>query len=451
MKQEMNRRAFLGRSAQAAAGATLLAGARRARADQANDKIVMGVIGLGGRGRDLCRNFARIPGVEVAYVCDVDEQGRIGAFPDQMERQQNHPVKAVTDMRRIFDDKDVDAVTVATCDHWHALATIWACQAGKDVYVEKTPAINVFEGRKMVEAARKYQRIVQVGLQNRSAEYVWKARDYIQSGRLGDVHLVKIYNLKNGMPFKCPPDSETPPGVDYDMYLGPAPSRPFNRGHFHDGWLCFWAYSGGDMGGDGIHQIDIARMILGDPPHPKAVHGCGGNLAFQDDREVPDTQVVTFEYDRRVMTFELTQWAPYMIKVPPEVRDNDLFPVWPTCSTRIEVYGTRGLMQLARHGGGWQVITRGDGTIGAQEYGRQTTLEHQANFIDCVRSRALPHADIEAGHHSASLMCLGNLAVRLGGRRVIFDGLAEGISGDPEADALLTRPYREPYVVREQV
>ena len=199
---ELNRRGFLRRTAKTvvslSAGASVLAKARRA--DAANDKIVVGLIGCGGRGRGHGRAFAQYPDTELTYCCDPDLE-RIGNFPSQIEHIQKKRPEAVQDMRRIFDDKDVDAVVVATCDHWHALATVWACQAGKDVYVEKPASNNVWEGRKMVEAARKYERIVQTGTQNRSAPYVAEALEYIQSGELGDIPLLKVYNLKPGGPF----------------------------------------------------------------------------------------------------------------------------------------------------------------------------------------------------------------------------------------------------------
>ena len=451
----MDRRTFLGKTGTlflgAAAGSGVLAKAGPARADAANDKIVMGLIGMGGRGRDVGRRFCYREDVEIKYICDPD-QGRIGSFPRQLQRIQNKPVEAVQDMRHIFDDPDVDAVLIATCDHWHGLGTVWACQAGKDVYVEKPASHNVWEGRKMVEAARKYKRVVQVGMQNRSAPYVQAARDLIASGALGDVPLIKVFNMKSGGRFRVPSDSEVPSGVDYNLWLGPAPERPFNKAHFHDGWKKFWRYSGGDMADDGVHQLDIARMIAGDKGFPKAVNASGGKLAFDDDREVPDTQVVSYEYDNQVMTFELTQFAPYMTKTPGEIRDSDAFPAWPQNSTRIEVYGTKQMMYLGRHGGGWQAVT-GEGKVVEQQYGRHRSEEHRANFLDCIRSRQKPNADIEIGHQSALLVHLGNLGVRLGGRRLVFDGQAEQVAGDDEANSneLMKRTYREPFAIPEQV
>ena len=451
--EDISRRGFISKSAKSmltvAGGVAVAVLPGKARAVSANEKVIMAVIGTGGRGRDVSRQFVNRRDVEMAYVCDADEE-RIGSYPRQLERIQGRAPRAVQDMRRVLDDKDVDAVLIATCDHWHGLATIWACQAGKDVYVEKPPCHNIWEGMRMVEAARKYNRVVQCGLQNRSAEFAHSAREYIQSGKLGDIPLVKVYNMKGGGAFTCPPDSERPKSVDYDLYLGPAPSRPFNRGHFHDGWKMWWAYGGGDMGDDGIHQLDLARFVLGDKPVPKVVTASGGRLAFQDDREVPDTQVVSFEYDRQLMTFELTEYAPYMIKESDEVRNGDKFPFWPTNATRIELYGTRGLMYLGRHGGGWQVITA-DGKETDKFYGRQANDEHRANFLDCVRTRNRPAADIEIGVTSNLLVHYGNMGVRAGGCRMVIDPQTLAVSGDDGANKFFKRDYREAYAVPEQV
>lgn len=442
----MKRREFLHNSAKtfiALTGASAMA-SRTTYA--ANNRIVMGAIGLGGRGRDHTRLFAGQDDVWMKYLCDPDMK-RIGNFPDQIERQQKQPVTAVQDMRRVFEDPEVDAVCIATCDHWHGLSTVWACQAGKDVYVEKPASHNIWEGRVMVEAARKFNRIVQVGTQNRTAPYVQAARDYIASGKLGTIPLIKVYNLKPGGPFRCPPDSETPEGLDYDLYLGPAPLRPYNSGHCHDGWKKWWAYSGGDAADDGFHQIDIACMLLGDPAPPTATYGVGGKYAYPDaDGDVPDTQEATFEYPGFVMTFELTEYTPYMYKTPGEIRDTDKFPQWNTNSTRIELYGSKGLMYVGRHGGGWQVLVGGD-RIKDEMPGRQHTPEHHLNFTDCIRSRNKPNADIEFGHKSAILIHLANIATALGGRRLVFDPNTEQITNDEEANnhILRKREYREGY------
>lgn len=448
----MHRRDFLGNSARAMVymGAAAAVTPKKARADKANDKIVLGMIGLGGRGRSHAFAMAQKSDVEIAYLCDPDPVGRLGDLPNRIAGLQGRTPKAVTDMRRVFEDPKVDGVFISTVDHWHALATIWACQAGKDVYVEKPPAHTLWEGRKMVEAARKYDRVVQVGLQNRSAEYLYAAREYIASGQLGEIPLVVVHNLKMGNAFKLPADGPVPDQVDYDLWLGPAPARPFNAGHFHSGWLMFWNYCGCDMSDDGIHQIDIARWMLGDLPYPNAITTKGGKYAFGDDREVPDTLSSMIEYDKHIMMFDMTEYANYMEKASDEIRNGDLFPYWPQNSERIELYGTKGLMYICRQGGGWQVMDKG-GKVVAQHYGRHTTPEHHDNFLDCIRSRKRPNADIEIGHLSNVICHLGVVGAKLGGRRLVLDGATERIVGDDEANALLKRTYRAPYEVPEQV
>jgi predicted dehydrogenase len=429
----------------AGVGAAAIRRSRRSVA--ANDKVILGAIGLGGRGSGLVRRFATRPDIEFAYLCDLDPR-RGTNVPDTLGDAQERPARRVADYQQVLDDPDVDAVIIATPDHWHGPLTVYACQAGKDVYVEKPPSHNVWEGRKMVEAARRYDRVVQVGTQNRSAPYVRKALEYIRGGALGTIHLCKVFNLKSGGPYSEPPDSDPPPGVDYDRWLGPAPMRPFNEGHFHRGWKKYWAYSGGDAADDGVHQLDIARWLIG-RDYPTAISATGGNLAFDDDREVPDTQVVAYDFDDLVMTFELTQWAPYMKKTLGRIRETDEFPYWPQNSTRIELYGTKNLMIMGRHGGGWQAFT-GEGEVVAREYGHNPNDAHQENFINCIRSRELPNADIEKGHRSACLVHLGNIAYRIG-RRLTFDAAKEAFVGDLPANRLLKRTYRKPYVIPERV
>jgi len=448
----ISRRRFLkcsaGGIAGLGAGSGVLSQPKLSRAASANDRIVMALIGCGGRGSSVARNFAARPDVEFACVCDVDPTRGV-TTPKQLASRRGRTVKRVEEYERVFEDKDIDAVIVATPDHWHGPATVYACQAGKDVYVEKPPSHNVWEGRKMVEAARKYRRIVQVGTQNRSEPYVHRAFEYVQGDALGKIHLCKVFNLKSGGPHRQPPDSNPPPGLNYDRWLGPAPKRPFNRAHFHGGWHAYWAYSGGDMADDGVHQLDLARWLVG-TDFPKAVHCSGGHLAWKDDREVPDTQVVTYDFDDLVMTFELTQWARYMSKTPGEIRGSDTFPYWPQNATRIELYGTKQLMIIGRHGGGWQVFTR-DGKVVAQDYGRPGDRSHRDDFVSCVRSRKRPNADIEEGHRSACLVHLANVSYRVGGQKLTFDAKTESFVGHEPANRLLKRTYRKPYAIPEDV
>jgi predicted dehydrogenase len=416
-----------------------------------NDKVVLAFMGVRGRGKELLEGFAKRDDVEVAYLADVDSR----ILPDRSslaEKLKGRAPKTVQDVRRALDDRSVDAVVMATPDHWHALGTIWACQAGKDVYVEKPASHNIWEGRKMVEAARKYNRIVQSGTQNRSAPYVQQAIDYLASGKLGEVHYVKVFDSKPRSSIGKQPDKPIPDGVDYDTWLGPAPSRPFNENHFHYAWHWFWNYSGGDIINDGIHQIDMARWVI-DRAYPKSVQSTGGIHFFHDDQETPDTHVVAWDYDGLTMTFEQTLWTPYQQKTPFNERDQDVLPNWPFSGTRIEIYGSKQWMMLGRHGDGWEVFEQSAPNrfhSVAHGYGRQANDRHFANFVDCIRTRTRPNADIEQVHLSTLLCHYANIAYRLG-RKLTIDPTSEGFLGDSQADALVKREYRPPFIVPEVV
>ncbi|MGO8818831.1 MAG: Gfo/Idh/MocA family protein, partial [Terriglobia bacterium] len=315
----IDRRQFLDQGIKSGLAAAIGAAGPRAVAKPVapNDKVVVGVMGVGGRGTQLTGFFADRPDVEIAYICDVNAKQLPGAVKVVEDKKGKTP-RTVDDFRRILEDKSVDAMVCATPDHWHALATVLACQAGKDIYVEKPASHNIWEGRKMVEAARKYNRAVQVGMQNRSSSYCASAREMIQSGKLGSVHLVRVYNMLNRDPLVSVPDSAPPEGFDWDMWLGPGPQRPYNPKYFH---RVFWDFNGGLMTDDGVHQLDLARAVMG-VSYPKAVHHTGGKLYFKDIAEVPDTTIATFEYDGLTLVFEETAWTPYMAKVPTNVRES---------------------------------------------------------------------------------------------------------------------------------
>jgi predicted dehydrogenase len=350
-------------------------------------------------------------------------------------------------MREVFDSKDIDAVLIATPDHWHAPAAIMACQAGKDVYVEKPHAHNMRESRLLLEASRKHNRIVQVGTQNRSCPYNHAAREYIASGKLGGVHLVKVFNLKPGKPFNMEALEARPQGLDWDKWLGPAPERPWHQNIYRSGWHHFWDFSGGDMADDGIHQLDLAMMVMGETSFPGKVACIGGRKAFRgDDSEVPDTQVVSYDFDRFIMTFELTEWPRYMEKTTGTIRRNDELPYWTQNSTRIELYGTERMMTLGRHGGGWQVTTSG-GKVVDQMFGRPGDEPHAVNFLECVKTRKTPTADVAIAHKSISLVHTANIAHRIGNQTVQYDGATEKFLGNEAANALLGREYRAGYAI----
>ena len=258
----------------------------------ANDKIVLAIIGTGPRGMEGIVNCCKInENVTIKTVCDVNAT-KLAKAPTTIEKEFGYRPGMTSDMKTIFNDKDVDAVWISTPEHWHALATVWACQAGKDVYVEKNPTINIWEGRKMVEATTKYNRIVQVGFQNRSAPYGFSARDYIKSGKLGKIVTVKCYNMLGGGRWTERPEAPVPAWLDWDKWLGPAARRAFSPSIVDENgrgdWGCYWAYSGGGLADDASHVMDLARLVIGDPPHPKSVYGWGGNHVFGGTRETPE-------------------------------------------------------------------------------------------------------------------------------------------------------------------
>ena len=439
----VNRREFVKGSLGTLATLTVLP---KSRSFAANDKVIIGVMGLGGRGTYLAEKFASRPDAEVAYLCDADTR-RFGRARNVVEEVQGRRPKLVQDFRRILDDSSVDVLINATPDHWHALGTIMACQAEKDVYVEKPLAHNIWEGRKMVEAAREYKRVVQVGMQTRSAPYMKNAAEYIRAGKLGDVYLVRVFNMMQHPARRKGPDQPVPDGFDYDMWCGPAPKLPYNPGRR---WLNQWEYSCGPIAGDAIHQLDLARYLIGDKPYPDTVSHAGGVNALRDGRGIPDTQLATYEYDKLTLLFEAALWTPYMKKTPQSIRNSDKFPNWPFSSTKIEVLGTEGFMYLGRHGGGWQVYDSNDKLVHS-EYGRQADKEHQDNFIDCIRTRNKPNADVEQGHYSVLLCHLANISYRLGNQKLKFDPETESFVNAPEANKYLKRTYRHPWVIPDKI
>jgi predicted dehydrogenase len=358
----------------------------------------------------------------------------------------------VQDFRRVLDDKAVDAVVVATPDHWHALATVWGCQAGKHVYVEKPASQTPWEGRKMVEAARKYRRVVQLGTQSRSAPYMIQAKEYIESGKLGRIHLCRVYDQKQWGNVKAVADSTPPAHLDWNMWNGPAPEANYNFNYWEN-WNHFWRYSGGDIINDSIHQMDLARWLTA-KDYPKSVYSVGGRWAESGVYETPDTQSAVYEFDDMVMTFEMTLWTPYMILADQALRDGDMFPYWPQNASRIEIYGTRGLMIVGRHGGGWQVFGRPKGRkpeVVAQQFGRWSDKEHRDDFCNAIRHAKLPHADIEEGHRSTLLCQWANISYRRGGEKLVVDAKTESFTNSRPANTMLRREYRTPWVVPETV
>lgn len=451
---EQDRRSFLRKTSVTAAGTAYLAHAlaeHTAASQSPNEAIGLGFIGVGGRGNGHLTQFGARDDVRVVAVCDADQR-RLDSASNWVKERKGVAPTPHQDMRELLENKDVDAVVIATPDHWHCLASIWACQAGKDVYVEKPVSNNPWEGRQLVKAARKYNRIVQVGTQNRSAPYNLKAKAYLDEGKLGNVRMVRVYNQKFFPPVNLGDDGTAPEFLDWNLWQGPAPARTFNRDRWRR-WDEFWDYGGGDVTDDTVHQLDLACMLTNVRSYPKSVHSVGFRRDGSDS-QMPDTITTTFEFDDKVMVFNQTLDTPYMLKSDGGIRNGDLFPYWQQNATRIELFGTEGLMCVGRHGGGWQVYGRPHQrkpVVAAQEFGRFPDPPHRQNFMDCVRSRNLPNADVELGHFAAAMCHFANISFRVGNRPLTIDAKAERFVNDDEANGLLRPEYRKPFVIPDDV
>lgn len=454
----MRRRSFIHHMSLGAAGIALQPSFANTSKNAAVNKLVLSLIGCGGRGLDVLSGIIKEnENLEVKYLCDVNETlTGIKTAIDKYGKIQDYAPKFVSNMKQVFDDKDVDAVVIATPEHWHTLATIWALQAGKHVFVEKNPTLSIREGRKMVEAASKYGKVVQIGFENRSATYAFTARDYIKSGKLGNIVHVKCYNMLGGSKWMPKPDTEVPKGLNWDAWLGPAKKVPYNPNRHsmtgRGGWLDFWDYGGGALSDDASHVMDLARLALGDPGHPKSVYCSGGNIAFHSEKETPEFLNITYDWGNGfAMTCESGNFTPYMQKVPGEIRfSKTQFPFWPQTSTRIEIYGTERLMYLGRHGGGWQVMEK-DGKVVDEHKDIFPDIFHHRNFIEAIRLDKPANGNVLQGHLSASLVHLADICYRTGNKQLFFDGEKEKFINNEAANKLLKRIYRAPYVVPEKV
>ena len=458
MESELTRRDFLKSAAKTTAGLSALGGiaslTRPERVLGANDRVRVAVCGLHGRGKDHLASYSRLSNVEIAALCDVDED----VLRKRLSEVRGKP-QSYVDVRKLLEDKSIDAISIATPNHWHSLMAIWACQAGKDVYVEKPCSHNLWEGRQLVRAAEKYNRIVQHGTQIRSAPAIQEAVKGLGSGIIGDVYLARGLCFKWRDTIGHAPEEPVPAGVHYDLWTGPAPLKPFTRNRFHYNWHWIWDTGNGDLGNQGIHQVDVARWGLG-VNFPNRISAVGGHFMFDDDQQTPNTLNCAFEFDRpdgkrKMMEFEVRHWitnGEADIGRGSLVAGKHRFFGHHNTIGNI-FYGSNGYLAAGdEDASSYETWLGKDGKSGPRGHGGG---DHFANFIDCVRSRKKEdlNAAVEEGYISAALVHLANVSYRLG-RTLHFDPETEQVIGDDEANSLLRdgdRGYRAPFTVPEKV
>jgi len=432
MPSAQDRRGFL----KTAAGALAAASVSPRRVLGANDRIRVGLIGCGGISRADLTMFLNVREVDCPVICDVDES-RFANTVALIEKARDSRPETVKDFRRLIDRKDIDVCLVCTPDHWHALPTIYACQAGKDVYCEKPLATSVDEGRAMLEAARRHKRVVQMGTQWRSARHFQEAVAVVQSGQLGKVRQVRAWaylDWVGGIGNK--PEGEPPAGVDYDMWLGPAPKRPFHPSRFHFNFRWFWDYAGGLMTDWGVHLLNVALWAM-EPIPLRSVAATGGKLVLTDDTETPDTQVALYDFGSYTLIWEHQVLGGVGIGGRPHgvcfsgsdatlIVDADRWELVPEPQKKALKPFLRPKDPNDRYSDGRQA--------------------HVRNFLDCVRSRQAPVTNPEAGHHVSTVAHLGNLALR-SGAKIVWDFEKERVVNDAGADRLVARAYRPPWTL----
>jgi len=439
----MDRRGFLQGSVSTACTSVGVLAAERTAKAEASERVRVGCIGAGGRALSLIRTFSSNPNVELVIVADLDPS-RLPRAVEEVKARQGKSPRTTGDFRHVIDDQNLDAVVVGTPDHWHAIPTILACQSGKDVYVEKPDGHNIVEGRRMIAAMRKHKRIVQMGSQHRSTERLQSALAYIHSGALGTCLMAKAWESTKQGPIGFPADSDPPAGVNYDMWLGPAAVRPFNRNRFHGRWRWFYDFGTGDLGNDGVHRLDMALAALnaacraqGDPEVtlPRRIAAMGGKWYFDDAQEFPDTLQVNYEFgvkQPKVLTYEMRIWAPYRFHQEGE---------------GAAVYGDKGYIIIGNRA--WRAYGPGNKLV-KEQVGDSFEGPHVQDFVDCIKSRKKPNCDLETIGHRASVLChAGNISARLG-RSLELKEQDETFVDDAEANALRTRSeYRKPWVLPE--
>ena len=471
MPEQLKRREFLSRGTggMAALGAMSLASSAE-RASGANDRVRVAICGLHGRGNDHLENYTKISNVQVAALCDVDENV-LRMRLDQMEKLGLPKPVTYTDVRKLLENQSIDAVSIATPNHWHSLMAIWACQAGKDVYVEKPCSHNLWEGQQLVKASQRYNRIVQHGTQIRSAtaarEMVLKLKD----GVIGDTYMARGLCYKWRDTIGRAEVQPVPAGVDYDLWTGPAPTHAFTKNRFHYNWHWNWTFGNGDLGNQGVHQVDVARWGMG-LGFPNKVSAIGGHFLFDDDQQTPNTINCAFEFDspdgkRRMIIFEVRHWitnheaeiGTVALGTPERKKAAGGAKLGPLAGSHNTVgnifYGSKGYLSTGDEDAATYSVWLGRDQEQQSPVHGGAEKAHFQNFIDCVTSRnkADLNAPIEEGHISCALVHLANASYRLG-RTLNFNPETQQVIGDEEADMLLRdsdRGYRQPFAVPQDV
>ena len=438
----MERRHFL---LSAAATATAM---RASTLASPNERVRVCCVGVRGQGQAHLQAYSKMPNVEIASICDIDESVLEERLRDTEKLTGKRPA-GFTDLRKVLEDKSIDAISIATPNHNHALQAIWGCQAGKDVYVEKPCAHNIFEARQLVAAAKKYNRIVQHGTNGRSSATMQEAVKLVREGVIGDVYMSRGLCFKTRNTIGRTPVSAIPPGVHYDLWLGTAPKHEFTRNRFHYNFHFFWDYGNGDFGNQGAHQMDAARWLLG-VKYPTKVSAIGGHFMFDDDQETPNTLTATYEFNeggkKKLLVFEVRHWLTNGEAEIPRRSDS-------TAVGNI-VYGSKGYLNTG-NGNGFKIYLGKEhqpGPAPSAAGARADRDDNWANFIKAVRSRNVSdlNAPVEEGAISVTLVHLANISYRLG-RTLHFDPATLTCQGDPEANRMFTRNYRAPFVVPEKV
>jgi predicted dehydrogenase len=455
-KSKVSRRAFIKKAATGvAAGVTFLP--NKASWAGANERVRVAVMGINGMGKSHINSYMQLKNVQVAALCDVDERLFASRIKSYFTDQGKAKPKVYTDIRDLLEDKSIDALSITAPNHWHSLAAIWAMQAGKHVSVEKPCCHNFFEGQQLVKASQKYKVIVQDGAEQRSNPCAQSMAKFLHSGGLGEVYLAKGICYKWRDTIKKTPDEPAPEGVHYDLWLGPAPKRPYSRNRFHYNWHWNWDYGNGDMGNQGVHEMDIARWGLG-VTLPTRVCTMGGHFMFDDDQNTPNTLMAMFEFPneqgsgdkKKILQFETRHWIgnredSMWLKPNPDSPTGYMISASNTVGNLF--YGSKGYM--AKDVPLWQTYMGKQREPGPTGKGLGN---HYQNFVNAIRS-ADPktfNKSIEEGFYSCALVHLANISYRLG-RSLNFDPMKQCFIGDDEANGMLTRQYRKPFVVPEKV